>query len=170
MSNPAVTKLVRGRIDGMSFWMDDHIGESIHIHLGAFRLDLSAEALHELSEELKDTLNELIAVEGFDCRKGNAAVSEITVRIVFSDDHVIHIGQFRHPLPPLRGQSPDVFRTGFCALLRGILYQYGSRVVFCNGTRQAAGYDPALSDRTQTARTGTAQDDSESDREPPHPR
>ena len=68
MSNPAVTKLVRGSVDTMSFWMDDNIGESIHIHLADFRLDLSAEDLHNLSEELKDTLNDLVRIDGFDCR------------------------------------------------------------------------------------------------------
>lgn len=68
MSNPAVTKLVHSRIDNMSFWMDDNIGESIHIHLGNFRLDLSISELYELASELTDSITNLINIPGFDCR------------------------------------------------------------------------------------------------------
>ena len=69
MSNPAVTKLVRDEIGNLKFWMDDNIGESIHIHLADFRLDLTVEELERLSGELKDTMNRLVDVEGFDCNK-----------------------------------------------------------------------------------------------------
>lgn len=69
MSNPAVTKLVRDEIGNLKFWMDDNIGESIHIHLADFRLDLTIEEIDALAEELKDTVNKLLAVDGFDCNK-----------------------------------------------------------------------------------------------------
>lgn len=69
MSNPAVTKLVRDRIGRLSFWMDDNIGESVHIHLADFRMDMTVEEIFALSEELKDTMNKLVDVEGFDCEK-----------------------------------------------------------------------------------------------------
>lgn len=69
MSNPAVTKLVRDEIGNLKFWMDDNIGESIHIHLADFRLDLTVEELCRLSAELTDTMNKLVDVEGFDCNK-----------------------------------------------------------------------------------------------------
>lgn len=69
MSNPAVTKLVRDEIGNLKFWMDDNIGESIHIHLADFRLDLTVEELYMLSGELTDTVNKLVDVEGFDCNK-----------------------------------------------------------------------------------------------------
>jgi len=67
MSNPAVTKLVYGQFDNMPFWMDDNIGESIHIHLGNFRLDTSILELSVLSNALRDCLTQLINVPGFDC-------------------------------------------------------------------------------------------------------
>lgn len=69
MSNPAVTKLVRNDIGNLRFWMDDNIGESIHIHLADFRMDLTVKELDELSKELTDTINKLVDIEGFDCNK-----------------------------------------------------------------------------------------------------
>ena len=69
MSNPAVTKLVRDVMGGLSFWMDDNIGETIHIHLADLRLDLTVQELYNLSDELADTINEMVNVENFDIRK-----------------------------------------------------------------------------------------------------
>lgn len=69
MSNPAVTKLVRDEIGNLRFWMDDNIGESIHIHLADFRMDLTVEEIEKLADELGDTMNKLIAMDGFDCEK-----------------------------------------------------------------------------------------------------
>ncbi|MGN0153440.1 MAG: hypothetical protein ACI4A3_03245 [Lachnospiraceae bacterium] len=69
MSNPAVTKLVRDDIGNLRFWMDDNIGESVHIHLADFRMDLTVEELDKLSAELTDTVNQLVDIEGFDCNK-----------------------------------------------------------------------------------------------------
>lgn len=69
MSNPAVTKLVRDDIGNLRFWMDDNIGESVHIHLADFRMDLTVEELNTLSKELTDTINKLVDIEGFDCNK-----------------------------------------------------------------------------------------------------
>lgn len=68
MSNPAVTKLVHSRIDNMTFWMDDNIGESIHIHLGNFRLDSTIADVYDLASELTDSITKLVDVAGFDCR------------------------------------------------------------------------------------------------------
>ncbi len=67
MSNPAVTKLVRGEFDKMSFWMDDNVGESIHIHLGNFRLDLTKNELYTLNTELSSTITKLVNVDNFKC-------------------------------------------------------------------------------------------------------
>lgn len=69
MSNPAVTKLVRDDIGNLRFWMDDNIGESIHIHLADFRLDLTVEEIEQLAGELADSMNLLLDIEGFDCKK-----------------------------------------------------------------------------------------------------
>lgn len=71
MSNPAVTKLVKTRLGGHSVWMDDNIGESIHIHIDDIRLDLTSDELHQLSGELCEVINAYVNVEGFDVRKIN---------------------------------------------------------------------------------------------------
>ncbi len=67
MSNPAVTKLVRANIGKSGFWMDDNIGEAVHIHLSDFRLDLSISEFNTLVDELNETINCLVGIDGFDC-------------------------------------------------------------------------------------------------------
>lgn len=69
MSNPAVTELCRAKIGRMRFWMDDNIGESIHIHIDEIRVDLTNAEFTGMFSDICSALNELIAVEGFDCRK-----------------------------------------------------------------------------------------------------
>lgn len=66
MSNPAVTKLIMDSIGGLKFYMDDNIGESIHIHLDEFRLDLTCDEFNNLTVELKQAINGLVNVDGFD--------------------------------------------------------------------------------------------------------
>ena len=60
MSNPAVTQLVHGTINEGVFQVNDSLGEAIQIFLADHQLDLTTEGLRALSEELKDTLNDLI--------------------------------------------------------------------------------------------------------------
>ena len=67
MSNPAVTKLTRASIGPSKFWMDDNIGESVHIHLDDLRLDLTCDELSALAKDLNETINHLVNVDGFDC-------------------------------------------------------------------------------------------------------
>lgn len=69
MSNPAVTQLVHGTINEGVFQVNDSLGEAIQIFLADHQLDLTTEGLRTLSEELKDTLNDLINVDGFDSRR-----------------------------------------------------------------------------------------------------
>lgn len=69
MSNPAVTELCRVRIAQMRFWMDDNIGESIHIHLNDVRVDLTNAEFERMFSDICIAVNEMIDVEGFDCLK-----------------------------------------------------------------------------------------------------
>lgn len=65
MSNPAVIKLASEKVGSSKIWMDDNIGESIHLHIDDMRVDLSIEEFSKLSEDLKEILTNLINVEGF---------------------------------------------------------------------------------------------------------
>ena len=72
MSNPAVTELCRAKIGRVNFWMDDNIGESIHIHIDEIRVDLTNAEFARMFSDICLAINELIDVEEFDCRKLNA--------------------------------------------------------------------------------------------------
>ena len=69
MSNPAVIKLQSGKIGQSKFWMDDNFGESIHIHIDDFRVDLSVNEFKQLYEDTCIALTRLIDIDNFDVRK-----------------------------------------------------------------------------------------------------
>ena len=69
MSNPAVIKLQSGTVSGSSVWLDDNFGESIHIHIDNYRVDLTVTEFGQLYTDLCRTLNTLIDVDGFDISK-----------------------------------------------------------------------------------------------------
>lgn len=66
MSNPAVIKLQSGSVGKSKVWLDDNFGESIHIHIDDYRVDLTVEEFRKLYEDLCLAINELVDVEGFD--------------------------------------------------------------------------------------------------------
>lgn len=67
MSNPAVIVLSETiATRGESFRIEDNIGEAIHLHYGALRLDFTVQGFLEFSEMVKDAVGNLIAVDGFD--------------------------------------------------------------------------------------------------------
>lgn len=76
MSNPAVTTLCRTTVSGLPMWMDDNIGESIHLHIGDVRVDLSNKEFSNMYDDICDALNNLVGVEGFDCHYINPVYME----------------------------------------------------------------------------------------------
>jgi hypothetical protein len=71
MSSPGVTKLAKRHIGKTRVWLDDNIGESIHIHIDEFRLDLTIEEFSLLKKDILDALELLYPIEGLDIRKIN---------------------------------------------------------------------------------------------------
>lgn len=71
MSNPAVIKLQKTNVSGMPVWLDDNIGESIHVHYGDNRVDLTNAEFKVLNDDLCEAINSLVNIEGFDCKKIN---------------------------------------------------------------------------------------------------
>lgn len=66
MSNPAVTKLQRKKIGRYEVWLDDNIGERMHLHINRFRVDLDYPEMEQLCKDTCAAMNELVAVPGFD--------------------------------------------------------------------------------------------------------
>jgi hypothetical protein len=66
MSNPGVVKLRRGIVGNRKVWLDDNFGESIHIHIDDFRMDLTTEEFHLLHDDLCSTINEMLQIDNFD--------------------------------------------------------------------------------------------------------
>ena len=67
MSNPAVVKLVSGRIGNSNFWSDDNFGEAIHLHLDNYRVDLNIKEFDVLTEQLKFVINNMVEIDEFNC-------------------------------------------------------------------------------------------------------
>lgn len=72
MSNPAVVSLFKEKIDNVTLWIDDNIGESVHIHLDNIRLDYSIKEYKELTEQLAGIIDSRVNVEGFKCSNFNS--------------------------------------------------------------------------------------------------
>ena len=68
MSNPAVTKLRKLRIAGSKIWLDDNIGEAIHLHIDDIRIDFCYKEFAVFCDDLCLAVNELVNVYGFDCK------------------------------------------------------------------------------------------------------
>jgi hypothetical protein len=71
MSNPGVIKLAKKRIGKSRVWLDDNIGESIHIHIDDWRLDLTVEEFERLHNDLLEALEILYPIEGLNLRAIN---------------------------------------------------------------------------------------------------
>ena len=65
MSNAAVVKLQRTKVDGLNVWLDDNFAESIHIHIDEFRFDLTYNEFNDLCFDICEAINELMQVDGF---------------------------------------------------------------------------------------------------------
>ncbi len=66
MSNPGVKVLANTKINGMTFCIEDNIGEAMHIHWGNIRLDLTIKEFLELSDKIGQCMNEMVDRNDFD--------------------------------------------------------------------------------------------------------
>lgn len=66
MSNPAVIELIDGCMSIGKYRIEDNIGESIHLHIGDWRFDLTIEELNELARNSGIALNNFLSIDGFD--------------------------------------------------------------------------------------------------------
>lgn len=68
MSNPAVVKLAQGKVGKSKVWLDDNYGESIHLHIDDYRVDMTVEEFSTLYNDSCDILNDLASVKNLDFR------------------------------------------------------------------------------------------------------
>jgi hypothetical protein len=68
MSNPAVVELKNGAMSIGGYRLEDNIGESIHLHIGDWRFDMTVAELEELSKKSEGILDSFLNIEGFSCR------------------------------------------------------------------------------------------------------
>lgn len=57
MSNPAVFELAQANIAGQKICIEDNIGESIHLHIGLVRFDMTVKEFREFAKTLQGGLN-----------------------------------------------------------------------------------------------------------------
>ena len=65
MSNPAVVDLKNGVMSIGSYRLEDNIGESIHLHIGEWRFDLTIKELDDLACECGIAINNFLSGTGF---------------------------------------------------------------------------------------------------------
>lgn len=65
MSNPGVILLASNKLEGMNLKIEDNIGESIHIHLGNIRIDLSIASFFDLVDSLSLIMEKMINIDDF---------------------------------------------------------------------------------------------------------
>lgn len=66
MSNPAVKLLSETTIKGKNFRIEDNLGESIHIHIGDFRFELTIEEFKEFANSIYESAREFLSISGID--------------------------------------------------------------------------------------------------------
>ena len=67
MSNPGVITLTEKKLErGVSFRVEDNLGEAIHFHYKNIRVDLSVKELLEVAEICDESVRKLVPVKGFD--------------------------------------------------------------------------------------------------------
>jgi hypothetical protein len=60
VSNPGVIKLAEKKIGNHKLWIDDNIGESIHIHYDQFRIELTIDEFRKLADSLRGIFDDLV--------------------------------------------------------------------------------------------------------------
>lgn len=69
MSNPGVIKLAENIYAHYHVWLDDNIGEAIHLHMNQFRIDMTVKEFEELCDDIVIVINKIIRIENFDLNK-----------------------------------------------------------------------------------------------------
>lgn len=69
MSNPAVITLAEVNTSLGNFRVEDNLGESIHLHIGEIRCDITIDELQKMADDVRLALDRFIKADGFSVDK-----------------------------------------------------------------------------------------------------
>jgi|GEM_PF-1604707 len=125
MTNPGVIPLVSKQIKQQPFIIEDNIGESIHIHFGNYRVEMTINEFYEFEEQMVCVLNEMVGVSGFNARNFNPIhlYEQIGMYVdleLVKVDHV-NVGELLTAIPDNDGeeQLQNIKDSKFSQALRG---------------------------------------------------
>lgn len=104
MSNPGVIKLAEFNMKSHRIWLDDNIGEAIHIHIDQLRIDLTIVEFEQLCVDLSRILTNLIDKPSFDVENFDARFLNLNAEKLLHID-TIEIGEAN--LATLRVRDDD---------------------------------------------------------------
>ena len=64
MSNPAVYELAKATVKNYRIRIEDNLGESIHVHIGDFRISMTVSEFSDLVEQFQKAADELLGLQG----------------------------------------------------------------------------------------------------------
>ena len=64
MSNPAVYELAKTTIKNYPIRIEDNLGESIHVHIGDFRITMTVNEFNDMVDQFQKAANELLELQG----------------------------------------------------------------------------------------------------------
>lgn len=114
MSNPAVITLAHVRTKLGNFQVEDNLGESIHLHLGEIRCDLTIEELDELANAAERALDNFIKAEGFKACEFSKeflltlSEMELLPKLISVKDEKVKLSELRVDVPQIFG--PDKYK------------------------------------------------------------
>lgn len=102
MSNPAVLQLASTYIGSTEIRIEDNWAESIHLHIGMMRIDLTVEEFLEIADKMGEAANQLINAENFDV----------------NDFDPLFLSYYHYTLTDLESVSKDTIRLGDITILK----------------------------------------------------
>lgn len=69
MSNPGVIKLADEIYGNYRIWLDDNIGEAIHLHINKFRIDMTVQEFDKLNKSIKCIIHKMLSIKNFELDK-----------------------------------------------------------------------------------------------------
>lgn len=114
MSNPAVITLASVKTKVGHFQVEDNIGESIHLHLGEIRCDITIDELEELAQAAELALERFIKAKNFSIEEFSSeflltlAEQELLPRLLSVEDDKVKLSELQ--VDTHNAFGPDKFK------------------------------------------------------------
>ena len=123
MSNPAVFELARANIASQKICIEDNIGESIHLHIGLVRFDMTVKEFREFAKTMQEVLN-AVTPKFFDINEYDAYFIE---RLAVDLMNISAVEEILLPLADLKicyeGEDDKIFTVN---LMESPVFRYYS--------------------------------------------